>query len=204
MSANRLRQRAIEAAVAGLLAGGLVLGLPGPDRVDAQTSSDKAQKAQAAAWDADAPGPKQPIPFSHRLHAGEYQIDCLYCHTGTDRSQAAGVPSVESCMGCHTHFGGDLEGVQILKQHWEEKRPVEWLQIHRVPEHVQFRHNRHVAAGVECNTCHGPVEKMDKLYLTEDTKWWVYGLPAQKLEMGWCIKCHRENEASQDCLVCHY
>ena len=161
------------------------------------------------AWDWDAPGPRQPIPFSHKHHAGQFGIDCQYCHSGTDRSGAAGVPSVELCMGCHAQFPkeyDELEGIRILKQHWEEKKPIEWLQIHRLPEHVQFQHNRHIRAGVECQQCHGQVEEYEKLHLVPDTKWWFYGLPAAKLEMGWCIQCHRENnqQASQDCLTCHY
>ena len=186
-------------------AGLLIFSLTVPERVAAQApSSDRARAAQAAAADPDAPGPTQPIPFSHALHAGEYEIECLYCHTGTDRSQAAGVPSVELCMGCHSQFGGDLEGVQKLKEYWEEGRPIPWLQIHRLPEHVQFRHNRHLAAGIDCQRCHGAVETMDKLTLTSDTRWWPWLLPTKKLEMGWCVQCHRENNASTDCLACHY
>jgi hypothetical protein len=151
----------------------------------------------------------QPIPFSHAHHAGEFEIDCQYCHAATDRSQAAGMPSVELCMGCHVQFPkeyDELEGIAILKQHWAEKKPVVWKQIHRLPEHVQFRHNRHIQAGVDCQQCHGPVDEMNKMYLVADTKWWFYGLPTQKLEMGWCIQCHRDNnqQATQDCVACHY
>jgi hypothetical protein len=182
-----------------------------PPEFDRDFPSLSACESHEAAWDASAPGPNQPIPFSHAHHAGKFQIDCLYCHSGTDRSQAAGMPSVELCMGCHANFPkeyDELEGIRILKEHWDEKTSVPWEQIHRVPEHVQFRHNRHIAAGLDCNTCHGsaeqPVEASEKLYLVPDTKWWFYGLPTQKLEMGWCIKCHRQNGASQDCLTCHY
>jgi hypothetical protein len=110
-------------------------------------------------------------------------------------------------MGCHAQFPAgydEFEGIRVLKEHWEDKRPIEWEQIHRLPEHVQFRHNRHVAAGIDCQRCHGPVEEMDKLYLTADTVWWPWLLPSGKLEMGWCIQCHRQNDASQDCLTCHY
>ena len=179
-----------------------------PEEYDKQWPSKAACDSHDGAWDEEAPGPMQPIPFSHKHHAGDYQMDCQYCHAGTDRSGAAGVPSVELCMGCHLQFPAEfdtLEGIQILKQHWEEKRPIEWVQIHRLPEHVQFKHNRHIAAGVECQTCHGPVEQMDKLSLVPDPSWW-YLVPVAKLEMGWCIQCHRENnqQASQDCLVCHY
>jgi hypothetical protein len=180
-------------------------GLPYARDVVAQVkSSDAAYEAQRLAWDEDAPGPQQPIPFSHALHAGTYEIPCLYCHSGTERSRMAGVPSVETCMGCHAQLGGDLEGVQILKKHWEEGRPIEWVQIHRLPEHVKFRHNRHVAAGVECQTCHGPVQALHKLYLVPDTLWTNKWMPAQKLEMGWCMSCHRDMQAPTDCLTCHH
>jgi hypothetical protein len=216
--ASGIRKRAVEVVLAALIAGGLVFGLAGAERVDAQApaaapaaaapagpkSSQQAYDAQTAASNPASAGPVQPIPFSHSLHAGQYQIDCLYCHTGTDKSRAAGVPSVELCMGCHAQFGGDLEGVQTLKKLWEEKQPVQWTQIYRLPEHVKFRHNRHVSAGVACQRCHGPIETMDKVYMTKDTIWWPWLLPSTKPEMGWCINCHRENQASQDCLTCHY
>jgi hypothetical protein len=182
-----------------------------PAEFDRDFPSLSACESHELAWDPAAEGPRQPIPFSHAHHAGTFQIDCLYCHSGTDRSQAAGMPSVELCMGCHANFPkeyDELEGIQILKEHWEAKTPVPWEQIHRLPEHVQFRHNRHIAAGLDCNTCHGsaeePVEAAHKLRLVPDTQWWAYGLPTKKLEMGWCIKCHRQNGASQDCLTCHY
>ena len=182
-----------------------------PAEFDREFPTLNACNSQDLAWDDSAPGPKQPIPFSHAHHAGMYQINCLYCHTGTDRSMTAGMPALSVCMGCHANFPkeyDELVGIQILKKHWTDQEPVEWAQIHRLPEYVQFRHNRHIAAGFDCNTCHGsakePVQKVNKLYLVPDTKWWFYGLPTKKLEMGWCIKCHRQNGASQDCLTCHY
>jgi hypothetical protein len=180
-----------------------------PKEFDKKFPTASACKSHDGAWDVEAPGPMQPIPFSHKHHAGEFKIDCQYCHSGTSESRAAGMPSVELCMGCHSQFPKEydqLEGIQILKKHWEEKTPIEWVQIHRLPEYVKFRHNRHTAAGIECQKCHGPVEEIDKLSLIPDTKWWKYGLPTEKLEMGWCIQCHRENnqQASQDCLTCHY
>lgn len=179
-----------------------------PPEFDKAWPSRAACESHDAAWDVEAPGPMQPIPFSHKHHAGDFEIDCQYCHSRTDDSRTAGVPSVEVCMGCHSQFPleyDQLEGIQILKKHWEEKKPIEWEQIHRLPEYVKFRHNRHVAAGVACQRCHGPVEELDKLYLVPDTEWWQYGLPTTKMEMGWCIMCHRDNnhQASQDCLICH-
>jgi hypothetical protein len=206
-----------------------------PAEFDKAFPSLSACRSHELAWDESAPGPMQPIPFSHKHHAGEFEIPCLYCHSGTDRSPSAGVPSVELCMGCHSQFSynydQELEGIRILKEHWghsyvksddgkwqiqprdeSQAKPIEWQQIHREPEHVQFRHNPHVAAGIDCNYCHGnlrsdnpvKVEEIDKLYLVPDTRWWKYGLPTQKLEMGWCVDCHRENEATQDCYACHY
>ncbi len=172
-----------------------------------------ACESHEAALDPASEGPIQPIAFSHKHHAGDFEIDCQYCHSGTDRSASAGVPSVELCMGCHAQFPAEydqLEGIQILKEHWENGKSIEWVQIHRLPEHVKFQHQAHIRSKdfggpeFECQTCHGPVENMDKLYMTPDTKFWQYGLPTQKLEMGWCVKCHRDNGASQDCLTCHY
>ena len=163
--------------------------------------------SHTAAEDASTPGPVQPIPFSHKHHAGLFQIDCQYCHSGTDRSPAAGVPSVQLCMGCHAQFPptyDELAGIRTLKQHWEEKKPVEWEQIYRLPEYVQFQHRAHVQKGFACQTCHGPIEEMDKVYMTKDTVWWPWLLPSSKPEMGWCIDCHRRNGATQDCNACHY
>ena len=167
----------------------------------------EACRSHQAAWDDSRPGPRQPIPFSHKHHAGEFGIDCLYCHSGTDRSRNAGVPAVAVCMGCHAQFPAEydqLEGIRTLKQYWKEQRSIPWVQIHRLPEYVKFQHQAHVAAGFACQTCHGPVQELDKLYLVPDTRWWQYGLPTKKLEMGWCIMCHRDNNASEDCFTCHY
>ena len=115
-------------------------------------------------------------------------------------------------------------GIRILLGHWgfefeevdgvwtrtktgdgSDATPIEWAQIHRAPEHVQFRHNRHIQAGVDCTTCHGDVASYDKLPLVEDSHI-GYLVPVAKLEMGWCINCHRQNnqQASQACLKCHY
>ncbi|MEM9175005.1 MAG: cytochrome c3 family protein [Myxococcota bacterium] len=179
-----------------------------PSEFDKQWPSRSACQSAIDAWDPTTEGPLQPIPFSHKHHAGEFQIECLYCHSGTDKSQAAGVPSVELCMGCHSQFPAEydqIEGIRILKEYWNQKKEIEWVQIHRLPEHVQFRHNRHIQAGVECQNCHGDVAAYDKLPLVEDSHI-GYLVPVAKLEMGWCINCHRQNnqQASQDCLKCHY
>lgn len=178
-----------------------------PPEFDKQFPTLNACRSHDLAWDELAPGPKQPIPFSHKHHAGDFEIECQYCHSNTDASRMAGVPSVELCMGCHEQFPAEydsLEGIQILKDHWNKRETIPWVQIHRLPEHVKFQHQAHVRSGVECQTCHGPVEDLDKLYLVPDTKWWQYGLPTQKLEMGWCVMCHRDQGVTTDCLACHY
>jgi hypothetical protein len=178
-----------------------------PAEFDTPWPTAEACRSYRAAEDADAPGPLQPIAFSHRHHAGTYGIDCLYCHSGTDRSPAAGVPSVGVCMGCHIQFPpsyDEMEGIRTLKEHWERQEPIQWAQVHRLPEYVQFRHNRHLQKGFECQTCHGVVEQMDKVHVIQDTHWWPWLLPTRTLEMGWCINCHRENGATQDCYACHY
>ncbi len=135
--------------------------------------------------------PVQPIEFSHRVHAGEYEIPCLYCHAGARRSHIAGVPSVERCMGCHKITAADKPEVQELATYWSEKKPIEWVRIHDLEDFVYFSHERHVKNGVDCSECHGEVAGMDR----------VYKVVSQ--HMGWCLDCHRTRDASIDCLTCH-
>jgi len=176
------------------------------DEFNKSFPSLEACRSHELAWDPDAPGPRQPIPFSHKHHSAAMLMDCLYCHSGSDRSRAAGVPSVELCMDCHVQFPteyDEMEGIRILKNHWEEKKPIEWVQVHRLPEHVKFRHNRHEAAGTQCQECHGPAEQFDRLYVVPAASR-QYFVPVAKLQMGWCVQCHDKNAASKDCLLCHY
>ncbi len=115
-----------------------------------------AQEA-ITAFHADTRGPDQPIPFNHRFHSGELQIQCLYCHTGTDRSQTGIMPSLEICMGCHRIAGSGLEPVEDLRGRWEREETVQWEWVYKLPEFVQFNHAPHLRNGVECEECHGPV-----------------------------------------------
>ncbi len=127
--------------------------------------------------------PDQPINFSHKLHAGNLEIDCQYCHTGVRKAKSANIPSTGICMNCHNVVkNGKYGGKEIKKvtQSWENKDPVEWVRIHNLPDHVYFNHAQHVKAGnVECEECHGNVENMEVVH------------QHSKLEMGWCINCHR-------------
>jgi mono/diheme cytochrome c family protein len=139
------------------------------------------------------PAPKQPIEFSHIVHAGSYRIDCQYCHAGARRSTFAGLPSVERCMGCHKIVAaqGNPE-VQKIHEHWNQKQAIPWVRIHKVPNYVYFPHKRHIAAGLACQTCHGPVETMQRV------------AQVAPLSMGWCIECHSRRQGPLDCVVCHH
>jgi len=144
-------------------------------------------------------GPVQPIFFSHVIHAGSFQIACQYCHAGARRSSAAGLPSVERCMGCHKIVAaqGNPE-VQKLHGYWERKEPIPWVRIFKVPEHAQFTHKPHVQAGVQCQTCHGRIEAMERVHaqtgqniLNDLKNLALIPTPPPKLTMGWCVECHR-------------
>lgn len=137
--------------------------------------------------------PTQPIAFSHKLHAGKYQIDCNYCHTGVRKSELANIPSPNICMNCHSIIKnvGDKEGVspeiQKIYDAIENNEPIEWVRVHKLPDLAYFNHAQHVAVGqVECQTCHGPVEEM------------VVMRVHAPLTMGWCIDCHKETQINTD------
>ncbi len=155
--------------------------------------------------------PDQPIPFSHKLHAGEYGIDCRYCHTATGVSRTSSIPSLNICMNCHLSVGTDKKWIQMLSEKYEKNEPIAWTKVHMLPDHVKFNHSRHIAAGKTCKTCHGPVEEMETVYQFKD------------LSMGWCVNCHRgvsdeslsdyeikklkesgHTQAPINCSTCHY
>lgn len=128
--------------------------------------------------------PDQPIPFSHKKHAGQFNIPCMYCHSGIEKSKHATVPSVNVCMNCHSVVKPDSPHIQKLKAYYNEKKePIEWVKVHNLPDFVNFNHKRHIAKGVSCETCHGDVKKMD--IVRQD----------KSLLMGWCMDCHRGKTA---------
>jgi hypothetical protein len=135
--------------------------------------------------------PEQPIAFSHRVHAEENQIACLYCHANARRSSVAGIPSVERCMGCHKITAADKPEVQKLKEYWDRKEPIPWAKVTWMPDFVSFQHWPHIRAEVQCETCHGPVKTMDQVQ------------QVKSLTMGFCVTCHRQRKASIDCATCH-
>jgi predicted CXXCH cytochrome family protein len=137
--------------------------------------------------------PEQPIEFSHRIHAGDFQIPCLYCHSNARRSSVAGVPSVSKCVGCHDVVAPDRPLIREVRRYFDNQEPIPWVKVHDLPDFVHFTHKRHVLAGVECQTCHGPVETMDRVTRLAPTK------------MGLCLECHQQQgvEHGLDCWTCH-
>jgi len=140
-----------------------------------------------------APGERrQPIAFSHRVHAGTNAIPCQLCHTYARRGPVAGIPSVQRCVQCHQTVTPEEPEVVKLMAYWKDKKPIAWLRVHDLPDYVRFTHKPHVVAGVACQSCHGDVAKMES------------AVQIESLSMGWCLNCHKERHAPTDCLVCHY
>jgi mono/diheme cytochrome c family protein len=162
--------------------------------------------------------PHQPIFFSHLIHAGKYQIACQHCHADARRSEYAGLPSVERCMGCHKIIGAqDNPEIGKIHDYWRRRQPIPWVRIFKLPEFTYFPHKAHVRAGLECGTCHGPIERMRRVggptgpSLVNDLLNLVGLKPGPRpLTMGWCVDCHRrENvrpgvKAPLECVTCHH
>jgi mono/diheme cytochrome c family protein len=162
--------------------------------------------------------PVQPIFFNHAIHAGSFQIPCQYCHADARRSEYAGLPSIERCLGCHKIIGV-ADNPQIAKIHDYARRglPIPWARVFKVPEFTYFPHKAHIRADVACQTCHGTIERMPVVgadtgpAITDDLMRLVGVHPPQRpLTMGWCVDCHRrENETKKtqaplDCIACHH
>lgn len=134
--------------------------------------------------------PTQPINFSHKIHAGDHEIDCKYCHSSVEVSKQASVPAVSTCMNCHSYidaskkYNGQVSPeIQKIRTAYETNTPIKWIRIHNLPDHAYFNHSQHVSIGkVECQACHGPIETMDKVE------------QHSSLQMGWCVNCHRESK----------
>lgn len=126
--------------------------------------------------------PVQPVPYSHKLHAGDLGIDCTYCHVGVDKGPIAQVPPTQVCMNCHAQVKADSPKLAPVRQSWETDLPIPWVRIHKVADYAYFDHSRHVNRGVGCVSCHGRIDQMDVVY--QD----------QPLNMAWCMECHRAPE----------
>lgn len=145
--------------------------------------------------------PEQPIKFSHELHAGTNGIDCQYCHNSASYSKSAGIPSPNLCMNCHTYiqegpqYGKEeiskiyaaLDFDPVTKTYGPNQKPIKWIKVHNLPDHVYFNHSQHVTVGkIACQKCHGPVET------------YTVGKQYEPLTMGWCINCHRETKVQME------
>ena len=159
----------------------------------------------------------QPIAFPHNVHVQTYKIDCQYCHADARRSEYAGLPSVTRCMGCHKITAADRPEIKKLAEYAAKNQPIPWQRVNAMPEFVYFPHKAHLRAGVRCQTCHGPVETMTTFAartgprISNDLLNLVGLRPvAPPLSMGWCIDCHREQNATKktqaplDCITCHH
>jgi hypothetical protein len=137
--------------------------------------------------------PTQPIAYSHKVHAGDYQIECEYCHTGAATSRQANIPSANVCMNCHSAIvkiigaDGPSEEIQKIYDAVENNKPIEWVRVHNLPDFAYFNHAQHFKVGnIECQDCHGPIETMEVVR------------QHSTLTMGWCIDCHRETVIQTD------
>ncbi len=137
--------------------------------------------------------PVQPINFSHKIHAGDNKIPCLYCHVFAERSRVSGVPNEQRCMGCHKVIKTESPEIKKLTAYWNAKKPIPWIKVHNLPDYVYFPHKRHIRAGVWCTSCHGDVPSMSRIKRVSS------------LKMGWCLRCHerRGNKNGKDCWTCH-
>ncbi|WP_338769417.1 c-type cytochrome [Bernardetia sp. ABR2-2B] len=125
--------------------------------------------------------PTQPIKFSHKLHAGYYEIDCKFCHSGVEKGKSAVIPSANVCMNCHGELRRGSPEIQKIYNAIEKNEPIQWVRVHNLPDLSYFNHSQHVkVGGIECQTCHGEIQEMEVVQ------------QVSLLTMGWCINCHRE------------
>jgi hypothetical protein len=135
--------------------------------------------------------PVQPIAFSHKTHAGDNGVPCLFCHRFAPKSTVAGIPAVADCRACHLFISQGSPEVKKLMEYWGKKEPIPWVRVYGVPDHVYFPHMMHIRAGLVCTICHGEVAAMQRI------------TRSVAIKMGWCLNCHRQHKASIDCWTCH-
>lgn len=124
----------------------------------------------------------QPVPFSHRHHAGELGIDCRYCHAFVERSAIAGIPPTKTCMNCHSQIWVDSPMLEPVRASFRTDKSIEWIKVHDLPDFVYFNHSIHVRQGIGCVSCHGRVDRMNLMW------------QESSLQMEWCLNCHRHPE----------
>jgi hypothetical protein len=195
--------------VGGLLGAGVLGALSfARQPSDAQQSAARADSLIAprltVADSGRLAGARQPIFFRHDIHAGQFKIACQYCHYSVAESSEPGIPSVQTCMGCHQVISGtdstDRAEIRKLRQFWADredpaKPKLEWVRLHTLARHAHFPHSRHIKAlgPNACQTCHGDVARMPQMFRANNVN-----------NMGFCISCHVERKVNRDCTACHY
>ena len=127
--------------------------------------------------------PVQPVPFSHKIHAGQLNVDCRFCHNGVEKSWFANLPGASTCMNCHSLMLKDDPRLQIVRDSAANNTPIPWVQVHKVPDYVYFNHSVHVTRGIGCVECHGRIDQMDEVRHDKS------------LSMSFCLSCHRDPAA---------
>ena len=140
---------------------------------------------------APLPGPVQPIPFSHKQHAGTLKLPCEFCHTPSRSGETLLIPRADFCMQCHQTMGTNDPGVQKLAAYAKSDSPIPWVRVYQLPSFVSFSHKVHLAQGITCQQCHGPVAERVQLFKETD------------ISMAGCVNCHREKKANVECNTCH-
>ena len=163
-----------------------------PTQNGAANSSNTTTKHSASPAQAEPlRGPEQPVPFSHKQHAGTLKMPCEYCHTPSRSGETLMIPRASFCMQCHQTIATDNPGVQRLAEYAKTDRTIPWARIYELPSFVSFSHRVHLQHGVTCEECHGQVAQRVRLYQESD------------ISMATCVNCHREKQASTDCSTCH-
>ncbi|HAL73007.1 MAG: cytochrome c3 family protein [Verrucomicrobiota bacterium] len=130
--------------------------------------------------------PTQPVPFSHKIHAGQLGLDCRYCHSFVENSSHANVPTNQTCFNCHGPGKGNIKSaspkLELVVKAQETKQPIPWVKVHKAPDYVYFNHSAHLNRGISCQSCHGKVNEMEVVK------------HAEPQSMGWCLDCHRNPE----------
>jgi len=190
-----------------LAIGFLLLGAGALALIQRPTTAQQApvRADTLAAWvlgvgdSANLKGPRQPIFFRHDIHVGVNKTPCQYCHYSVAESSEPGIPSMETCMGCHLIVSGSDSSHRVeikkLRDAWNAKQPVEWVRVHTLARHAHFPHMRHikVLGPNACQTCHGDVARMPQVFQVNNVN-----------NMGFCVTCHVQRNVNRDCTACHY
>jgi Zn ribbon nucleic-acid-binding protein len=154
-------------------------------------ANSRPQETKSASAGESQRGPVQPVPFSHKEHAGTLKMPCEYCHTLSRSGETLLIPRAQLCMQCHATIATDNPGVQKLAEFAKTDRTIPWVRIYQLPSFVSFSHKVHLQHGATCEECHGQVAQRTRLYQESD------------ISMATCVNCHRARRASIDCSTCH-